>query len=293
MSWPSWKRLIPPLLAVAVLAAEPAPGATVTESAGGIKYKVKSKLTGVAAFPRDQVNCPPGLHVIGGGYLNKEGFGGFYLRESYPLLKKGGWAYEARSRNGPERRLYGSAICDQKKPIYDKDAFEMAGGESGFGTGRCPDGTHVYSGGAVQIPPFGDSRFATIRSQPIDLDDADTIPDDGWRVYADNHNADGSLYMRATAICGKRTPDYVAAPLPAVPMGTQGGQVATCEEDKPFVYGGGQTYVASWETTAVNTSSIVLDGHEPDRERGPPGSTTTTGRAPTSDLYAVCGKALR
>jgi hypothetical protein len=78
---------------------------------------------------------------------------------------------------------------------------------------NCPDGTHVLGGGAYHQSSFGGGGIQ--HSYPIDGNDADRKPDDGWEVgaFLGLDHEDWTVY----ATCAKRHVTYVTKSYKADP----------------------------------------------------------------------------
>ena len=226
------------------------------EKAGGISYRVTKNTAALPSGPGG-ASCPAGTYVLGGGISSKEPFGMTFVADSLPGGGRHGWNYESRRVEAGPFTYFASAICDEKRPSYVDESFEVAPDTYGSDFALCPTGQHVYSGGA-KAKVEGGFGAALTTSHPVDGTDPDTIPDDGWGVSAQNFDFEDDLKEKIIAVCGKQMPTYVAVP-GFVSSGTQGGQTVTCDQPHRFLYGGGQAYSGT-DQTFVSTSGVALAG---------------------------------
>lgn len=296
MSGLSFKRLLLPLMtaAVAGIAAGPASAGVKIKSAGGLKYvSLRTKTQQLGPTPELKVRCPGDRFVLGGGFLNTGPFDTEFVHAMTPGQPRDRWYLRFNNQSAPFPPIYGTAICDERRPVYKSEAFKVETLEAGSDTAICPDGLHVYSGGAYD--PFGRTDRAPFltSSYPVDLFDGDSVPDDGWRTVVYNADFEDEAKLKATAVCGKRMPAYVATP-GFVAAGTQGGVPSFCPSEKRFVYGGGMNYSVVDGDGVTDTSSFAIEGGEPDVHQW---AVKVDNHADSGSLtivtYAVCGKALK
>jgi hypothetical protein len=114
-------------------------------------------------------------------------------------------------------------------------ALEVGGQNTqGGADAMCPENKHVTGGGVFSNVAYNTTTIND--SHPIDGDDADLIPDDGWRGTFDNPTS-ASPNLTTLAICGKAEPEYRSKPFAThssvttrpCPSGTKpsGGGVST------------------------------------------------------------------
>lgn len=160
---------------------------TVTESNAGIQY---------GPVDADCNNPDAGLVLSGGNSVSGAGPGEVYLNTAYPLDDQGasdpntlpdGWrVYTDNVGPGPSYGIGAAAICAAAgpDPVYPApDSEPNPQNVRSSAAVLCPDGTHAVGGGPFASGFFGEQRVAA--SGPIDSQDANRIPDDGWRVDMD------------------------------------------------------------------------------------------------------------
>jgi hypothetical protein len=150
---------------------------------------------------------------------------------------------------------------------------------------ECPGRTHVLGGGQTSDGAFGD--LAQGETNPQDLADANTKPDDGWRIVVRNYDPTEKHNLAMTAICAKTKVDYVRTRFAANQM-TQAGGSSKCPRGT-HLYSGGWSIGFSIETN----SSFPFDGADADTVRDDrwqvfiDNSSSSDAKA---FVYAVCGE---
>ena len=95
----------------------------------------------------------------------------------------------------PSVQSLGQMVCDDNAGpgvyrLRHTGLKELADASEGEATARCRNGESVVGGAAYNQGVYADEAYVT-SSGPVDLGDADKLPDDGWRAEV-NNNADGS-----------------------------------------------------------------------------------------------------
>ena len=132
----------------------------------------------------------------GGGFVVEPGG---YIGSLFPIGSRN-WEVAATDPSGGTGHVSAEVIClhGRKTKTYT-EKLDIGDGDFGTATPHCPPSRHV-TGGGVKIPHPGPS--AVISSYPVDGNDGDPVPDDGWSSTAVN---DSSKKARATfyAFCRK------------------------------------------------------------------------------------------
>jgi hypothetical protein len=127
-----------------------------------------------------------------------------------------------------------SAPAASLKYVSERNG-DVGGGAQGGVDAMCPRDRHVLGGGTSSSGAWNETTIND--SYPIDGDDVDTTPDDGWRSTIDNKAGD-PRGVTSLAICAKgktpkyRSTDFVSVDLAGVagcPAGTSpsGGGVSS------------------------------------------------------------------
>ncbi len=177
------------------------PGRSLTGHAICTKAAVKyrSVITPDASGPArsGSANCPSGWTLIGGG-----GFiatSGSWINSSYPA-KNNTWKVRINDVIGGIGGMSTSVQCRRAGDVakVSRTGSTMTSGHASTVTALCAPGRHVIGGGAKLSGPIAEAHLAA--SFPIDGSDADTIPDDGWRVIGYNDSGAGKT-VTAYALC--------------------------------------------------------------------------------------------
>lgn len=153
----------------------------------------------------------PGLLPLSGGNSIKAPVGEAYLNTSYPQADGGsegddnpfpdGWRVFADNVGPGPYGVGASAVCagDGVEPSYPGSTVNPnPQGERSSAAVLCPEGMHVVGGGSYATGGFEQQR--TSASFPVDDQDANQKPDDGWRADMDNISTT-ALDVTAFAIC--------------------------------------------------------------------------------------------
>ncbi len=87
------------------------------------------------------------------------------------------------------------------------DVKLLPDGGAGSARVKCPNGTHVLSGGQNILAGATDAKL--LSSAPVDLRDRDRKPDDGWKVTAISFEPGNTVQV--FGVCDRRQPRYVFA----------------------------------------------------------------------------------
>jgi hypothetical protein len=103
----------------------------------------------------------------------------------------------------PSQRLTGWAICGDAEVTYRSATGDVAQDGSGRASAACPAATRLIGGG-VRAPIA--TKFSTFDIRPttfgpVDGADSDSVPDNRWRIEADDWGGGGGLPVESTAIC--------------------------------------------------------------------------------------------
>jgi hypothetical protein len=149
----------------------------------------------------DSAQCPAGQEIVGGGAFiaTTDSF----VNASYPV--QGGWKTRVHDTVGGAGGMETYAIC---RPNARVDAQVVATAHRGVAPGSvvtataaCSSNRHAIGGGGRFTGPIAEARLAA--SRPVDGGDADSVPDDGWRVAG--YNASGTTKtLWAYAVCVTR-----------------------------------------------------------------------------------------
>lgn len=282
------------VVALALLCAPQA--AAETFGAGGRSYVVEST-TIPAMSPPGQAPpaiCPSGERVLSGGMSNTAGFEDLWLLGSNPAQSSGSSGYHKwianyqTFNNGSPITIRGYAICDEQKPLVVEKSF--VAGPSGLTSAKakCPGDLHVIGGGgSIQL-----NNGYLLGSQPLDRNDSDSKPDDGWKVTFDNLQPE-ELDAAAFALCAKTKPTYRQSTSAPIPVGQQGSANASCPVTgkKKYLVGGGHGTPAPTITARVNASNPRIDVADEAPSRSWISYMDVRFGAPvTLTVYAICAR---
>ena len=177
----------------------------------GVSYLQASGFVTNAAPLVLEIPCPGLKRPTGGGYqigLNELDT----LRSAAPADLNGdgridGWRVVAETgQSGTAVGTDASLICRRGKVRYVSQTGTLPASPGSLTlTARCPSDMHVTGGGAV-ASTGGDPRAAWVSSSyPIDVKDADTKPDDGWRAHLYGSTQPGT---KVVAICAPTKQSY-------------------------------------------------------------------------------------
>lgn len=147
-------------------------------------------------------NCtsfPLNGHVTSGGAFASGGPSGGVQRISqiYPYPDHA-WGVTMLNLGGSPAGMYIEALCARGDFSYPTKLKTIGPQRQARLEVRCPPGTQVTGGG---VQGTGDKDELHVSATfPVDLGDADNVPDDAWRVHA-NHLGTGTKTLTAHAIC--------------------------------------------------------------------------------------------
>ena len=133
--------------------------------------------------------------IGGGGFIATTGS---RVTSMYPSASDK-WSVWALDTGGGAGTTTLDFVCLKSKHLRTVAANRMIPPDSaGFKTVTCPSGSHVTGGGVLMrggpIPSLLDSSY------PIDGNDKDKIPDDGWTALGKNESLNAQK-LRVYAIC--------------------------------------------------------------------------------------------
>jgi hypothetical protein len=149
-------------------------------------------------------DCTKG-HVVGGGVFATAPFDAASINTTMPVdggdggaSPDDGWRASQRLFTGSGASMVVYSECRKgSAPAYRKLSAPLYEDQAVTLTTAC-EGGHVIGGGALASGPIADSHIAA--SLPIDLQDADSVPDDGWRATVAN-NSSTNQTTTVYAIC--------------------------------------------------------------------------------------------
>jgi hypothetical protein len=144
----------------------------------------------------DTATCPAGERVVGGGEFiaTTDSF----INSGYPI--QGGWKTRVHDTVGGLGGMETYAICraNVDSKLVATEHANLVPGSAASVAATCSPGRHVSGGGGRFTGPIGQAWLSA--SRPIDGSDADSVPDDGWKVTG--YNASGSAKsLWALAVC--------------------------------------------------------------------------------------------
>ena len=203
------------------------------------------------------VECTDGVSVSGGMLNNANYADGVYITEMLPLnpfeARHRSWTVGADNYPGgdPSNNVAVQAICDLQNGWNDynrierDNAIKVPDDRLGGGTVMCPAGNPVV-GGAYDESGFFDEEAYVSTSAPVDGNDPDKIPDDGWRVevYNDEDGTDGKTVKGTMTVnCDKRRGTSAiryTSDQKNVPDASQGILSLGCRDDETVISGGAE-----------------------------------------------------
>ena len=220
----------------------------------GISYLSSTNMSNAGeVFGTTVQGCGTDTYAIGGGFYNTFGFDAMRMRA---LSANGNDAWGAdyyKLPATPSGSITINAICDETKPKYVHRTATVPEGKRRSATAMCPSDRHVYGGGG------GISNDGWLASSfPIDSNDKDKQPDDGWKVTADKAG-DTDADLEVLAICGVERPAYRSSKDDLQPT-DQGIKGVTCPGGKSNAIAGGERVSGGYEDTVANTSHPLQAG---------------------------------
>ncbi|HSS67422.1 MAG TPA: hypothetical protein VLK34_02640 [Nocardioidaceae bacterium] len=161
-------------------------------------YVLHTTPTSASSNRTDTVSCAAGDAVVGGGAFiaTTDSF----VNSSYPIA--GGWRIRVRDTVGGAGGMQAYAVCRPNGQIDSRlvavEHKNVAPGTAASATALCGASRHVSGGGGRLTGRIGQAWLSA--SRPIDGSDADSVPDDGWRVTGYNSSG-SSKSLRAIAVC--------------------------------------------------------------------------------------------
>jgi hypothetical protein len=242
-------------------------------------------------------DCPAKTHVIGGGLYQSLGSQYNILTGIYPLdgpdadlARDDRFAAQIYSFTDSGNQHYVQAVCASGAlPRYPTQDGTVVGEDSSASrTALCPAGTYVSSGG-VRMLSGSDASGEVNSSYPFDGPDADTMPDDGWRVRVLNIGG-GSVEFRAFAICRDSMPAYRASSEPLEP-GRRFSAIMWCDSyGYGPVMGGGVRFTGDASHQHFTTTTPQGAPGEPPSDGWVVTVANALGGSPATTItkYAVC-----
>lgn len=143
------------------------------------------------------VTCPSG-EATGGGVVGIGSNFDFFVNSTWPA-DSDTWNAWVAHVDGPATTIRTGVQClrnaDLASPERDRN---LAIASNGSLTTKCAGTRHVTGGGGYLT---GNSEEAhLVASRPVDLGDADAVPDDGWKVKASNTTGPAKTLL-SYAIC--------------------------------------------------------------------------------------------
>jgi hypothetical protein len=264
-------------------------------SSGSFRYVSAFKPLPVGAQESEQVGCPTGTSVAGGGVFNSGGGTDDVVVSSEPFdgpdadsQPDDGWRGYAANGEGSSGFVTAYAICGASGSFSYVSAKATLGSRVALRV-RCPAGTSV-TGGGVHVTHAGSSPFVKVNSsEPFDGPDADARRDDGWLASASNEG-DPRETMTTFAICATSgSYKYVTGTSTNIPDGTQRTAKANCPGGTSVTGGGVHVGGADPEVNVHSTSPF--DGPDADTRRDDgwlASATNETGTDAVLLTYAVC-----
>src|SRR3954451_25163475 len=166
-------------------------------------YMAKGVIVHHPSQPHLRTDCPTDA-ALGGGVEISPKYSSAYVTVSEPG-PGGSWdGHAVAGLSAANQKVIDWAICAPASVTYRSASGVIAPNGFGQASASCPAGTRVVGGG-VRVPDVSMSEFdVDIRptiSSPFDGPDADSAPDDGWQVEADDWGLGGNLMAESTAVC--------------------------------------------------------------------------------------------
>jgi hypothetical protein len=244
------RRLLGAALPLAVVLVPATALAINLGDAGGVSYRLHASHAAANHTADSLTDCPKGKSPTGGGYLlsAEDGFDQFDVAASKPFdgpdaghEPDDGW--EVRGLQ-PDHgaTAFSFAICAAGDHRY------LSNDHSAFGPSRvkvgCPADRHVTGGGGSLGKPASSTLIASF---PIDGNDRDSLPDDGWEAWGYAQPKDR---LRAFAVCSKKKPAYHSMVDPLDP-GRGSREDAFCGDGQHLLGVGGRVGDAPSQTAEI------------------------------------------
>jgi hypothetical protein len=166
-----------------------------------------AKIQAFPSAPSDlglTADCTEG-HVVGGGTIAAAPTDAAFINTTMPVddgdgdtIPDDGWRAFQHLFTGTNVSMVVYSECRKgPAPAYRTLSAPVPPHQPVTLNMACQGG-HVIGGGAVISGPAGDAHLAA--SLPIDLHDADSVPDDGWRATVSNDSSN-TLTTTVHAIC--------------------------------------------------------------------------------------------
>jgi hypothetical protein len=165
-----------------------------------VKYRFTTTPDGTGPGRTGTAECPAGWTLIGGGVFIATT--NSWVNSSYPA-KNNAWKVRVNDTVGGVGGMQAGAQCRRNSDVVKvaKVGNPMTAGNSATVTAVCAPGAHVIGGGGKISGGILEAHLAA--SFPIDGSDADSIPDDGWRVIGYNNIGVDKL-VTSYALCVTR-----------------------------------------------------------------------------------------
>jgi hypothetical protein len=158
-------------------------------------------------YPPVQIKCPTRDSAFGGGIDISPGYDTAAVLDSAPTppAPTGSWKGLAlvMENRPPHQRITGWIICGKAELTERSATGEVTQNSFGMASAACPATTSLVGGG-MRTPPFDKFDLPDVRPTtfgPVDGPDSDLVPDNRWRMKADDWGGGGGLHVEATAIC--------------------------------------------------------------------------------------------
>jgi hypothetical protein len=220
----------------------------------------------------------------GGGYLGGSSAHSFLSTTGFGGSRK--WFTSAWHFDSPRTKLTGVAVCVRNtSTVTDTDLVSVgAAPVDGQGNSACFSG-QILGGGVRAIGATTD--WFINGTQPYDLSDADSKPDDSWQNYL-HHRAGGASSFLIDTVCGQSvSPSYEQK---SGPLDSSKSAKVRAKCDSGHVTGGGARISGSIADAHV-AGSYPVDGGDNDKVPDDGWETRAandTGVDKTLTTYAIC-----
>jgi hypothetical protein len=224
-------------------------------------------------------------HISGGGaymggssahsFLSTDGFGG-----------NRSWFASAWHFDAPSAKLTGIAVCVRHLSLVtDTDVVSVnAAPANGQGNFPCFSGS-ILGGGVRAIGATTD--WFINGTEPFDLGDMDSEPDDAWQDYL-RHRAGGSSSILIDTVCGQSvTPSYRQK---VAPLDSSKSAKVRARCNSGHITGGGAVISGNIPDAHI-AGSYPVDGSDKDKipdDGWEARATNDTGSDKTLTTYAIC-----
>lgn len=247
---------------------------TLLGSAGGVRYKAQGGLLDRTShsvqWDRVRAACRHGDLPAGGGPRVAGPPRRTFILDSYP----NGDLWQSlvfQPKALRDSRWSVRVVCP--KHVYTQSFLNVGPLTIGVhsGTNECHSDWHVVGGGVIQRGSHGGSGPDHIQpgdaylnsSYPVDLLDADSKPDDGWRIVVNVLDAGPASNLDVVASCDRGPAPAYRQRSRTAPSGTSVRVTAPCRP-RQHVLGGG-AFVGGASSEAQIASSYPVDKGDRDK----------------------------